>query len=136
MEEIEKQPCKDEQKINRYFHIKQKNTSVSKKELFQLEIILKNFSIQLTHFYFQRQSLVRKIDLLKHGGLINFRGSIMIPGMAKFQAMLQRKQPTEGVLKKAVLRNFYQLEKLTYSKREKSWSAERKSLLASQEKVS
>ena len=109
---------------------------MSKKELFQLEIILKNFSIQLTHFYFQRQNLVRKIDLLKHGGLINFRGSIMIPGMAKFQAMLQRKQPTEGVLKKAVLRNFYQLEKLTYSKREKSWSAERKSLLASQEKVS
>ena len=66
----------------------------------------KTFSIHLTNFHFRRQNLVKKIDLVKHRGLINFCGSIMMQGMAKYQAMLQRKQPTKGVLKKAVLGHF------------------------------
>ena len=49
---------------------------------------IKNFFIHLTHFQFQRQSWVKKIDLAKHGGLTNFRGFIMMQGIAKFRAMV------------------------------------------------
>ena len=75
-------------------------------QLFQLTIILKNFSIHLIHFHLRRQSLVKKIDLVKHSSLINFRACIITQGMAKFQAMLQRKQPTKAVLKKVVPGHF------------------------------
>lgn len=67
---------------------------------------LKNFSVHLTYFQFRRHILVRKTVFVEHGGFINLRGFIIIQGMAKFDAMLQRKQSKKGVLKKAVPAQF------------------------------
>ena len=84
-------------------------------------MVLEIFSIRLTYFHFQRQNLVKKIDLVKNRGLINLCGFVIMQGIAKFKTMLQRKQPTEGVLFFSCSKALCQLEKLTCSKRGKSF---------------
>ena len=82
----------------------------------------KIFPFTLHIFISEDKNFVKKINLINHGGLINFRGSIMIQGMAKFQATLQQKQPTKDVLKK-LFQGTLPAGKADLQERKKFWSA-------------
>ena len=117
-------------KLNSFFISTKENNRCQESQklwhLSQLAMILETFSIHLTYFHFQRQNLVKNIDLVKNRSLINLCGFIMMQGIAKFQTMLQRKQPTEGVLFLSCSKALCQLEKLTCSERRKTFGQKEK----------
>ena len=88
-------------KLTDFFISNKENISLSKMQESVASIWacddIQNFFHHFTHFYFRRQNLIKKIDLVKNHGFINFHGSNIIQSMAKFQAMLQQNQPTKGV---------------------------------------